>query len=71
MAEGFPIAMHPETLALIARGAKGDVLARARGRRWLPDELLIPMPSAQHHEGEGGVRAVAEGERPDGLVGHP
>ena len=63
VAEGF-IAMHPETLDMIAGGTaqKGDVLACARVAGVMAASstraIFIPyVPPAQHHEGQGGVHA--------------
>lgn len=74
VAEGF-ISMKPETLALIVEGkaAKGECArlrpgGRSDGRE--ENERAYPhVPPAEHHQGQGGVRAVREGEREDGRVG--
>ena len=61
VAEGF-ISMKPETLALIVEGkaAKGDVLACARVAGVMAakqtSDAHSHVPSAEHHQGEGGVR---------------
>lgn len=74
VAEGF-ISMKPETLALIVEGkaAKGDVLAlrpggRSDGRE--ENERAYPhVPPAEHHQGQGGVRARARGRAGRRRVG--
>ena len=74
VAEGF-IAMHPETLALIVEGkaAKGDVLACARVAGVMAAKQtssLIPMCHPLNiTKAKVECAPVAEGERPDGLVG--
>ena len=74
VAEGF-IAMHPETLALIVEGkaSKGDVLACARVAGVMAAKqtsTLIPMCHPLNiTKAKVECAPVAEGERPDGLVG--
>ena len=74
VAEGF-IAMHPETLALNVEGkaAKGDVLACARVAGVMSAKQtssLIPMCHPLNiTKAKVECAPVAEGERPDGLVG--
>ena len=74
VAEGF-IAMHHETLALIVEGkaAKGDVLACARVAGVMAAKQtssLIPMCHPLNiTKAKVECAPVAEGERPDGLVG--
>ena len=74
VAEGF-IAMHPETVALIVEGkaSKGDVLACARVAGVMAAKqtsTLIPMCHPLNiTKAKVECAPVAEGERPDGLVG--
>ena len=75
VAEGF-ISMHPDTLALIVEARRRRATswhARAwRAHGCQADEHAHPhVPSAQHHQDEGGVRAGARRRARRWPRGHP